>query len=90
MGHLVLRWATSTACGDGHLDIVAANDGGGSVSVLLGAGDGKFQAQAAFDVGTNPAHVAVGDFNRDGHLDIVTANEGSNTVSVLLWKPCAA
>jgi hypothetical protein len=76
--------------GDGHLDIVAANDLDNTVSVLLGTGSGSFQAQATFDVGSAPFDVAVGDFNGDGHLDIVSANEGSNTVSVLLGKPCGA
>lgn len=76
--------------GDGHLDIVAANYGFDTVSVLLGNGDGSFQAQATFGVGSGPSSVAVGDFNKDGYLDIVAVNVYDNTMSVLLGKPCGA
>ncbi|KAJ5987718.1 hypothetical protein N7481_002928 [Penicillium waksmanii] len=69
---------------DGYLDIVAANIGDNTVSVLLGTGSGIFQPQATFPVGVNPYGVAVGDFNRDGYLDIVVTNGGGNSVSVLL------
>jgi hypothetical protein len=40
----------------------------------------------AFDAGSNPVSVAVGDFNGDGHPDLVVANHDSNNVSVLLSK----
>jgi CheY-like chemotaxis protein len=45
-----------------------------------------FQAPLAFDAGSNPVSVAVGDFNRDGIADLVVANHASNNVSVLLGK----
>ena len=72
--------------GDGHLDIVTvtANARSGDVSVLLGVGDGTFQTQSRFAVGSQPESIALGDVDGDGHLDIVTANYGSNDVSVLL------
>ena len=60
--------------------------GRGGVAVLLGNGDGTFQAASSFAVGASPRSVALGDFNRDGHLDLVVANAGSNSVSVLLGK----
>ena len=56
----------------------------GTVSVLLGNGDGTFQAAVNYGAGTNPNSVAVGDFNGDGKPDLAVANGGSNTVSVLL------
>jgi hypothetical protein len=43
-----------------------------------------FATQQTFAVGTQPAAVAVGDFNGDGKPDLVIANASSNTVSVLL------
>ena len=79
--------------GDGKLDLVTTNEGSypdfaGSVSVLLGNGDGTFQAPQSFAAGVNPESIAVGDFNRDGKLDLATANNGSyylsGSVGVLL------
>jgi uncharacterized protein YfaP (DUF2135 family) len=78
--------------GDGKPDLVVADSCGtkgceaGSVSVLLGNGDGTFQPPMDFDTGPGAVSVATGDFNRDGKVDLVTANIGgnSNTVSILL------
>jgi hypothetical protein len=75
--------------GDGHLDIISANEAIGDVSVLLGHGDGTFGPNTDYGVGggavgDNPVGVALGDLNGDGKLDAVTANGGANTVSVLL------
>jgi hypothetical protein len=52
--------------------------------LLLGSGDGTFQTQQTFPVGSNPHSVAVADLNADGSPDLVTANAISDDVSVLL------
>jgi Ca2+-binding RTX toxin-like protein len=72
--------------GDGHLDIVAANNGSNTISVLLGNGNGGFAAAAGspLAVGLIPLSVALGDLDGNGNLDIVTADFNSNAVSVLL------
>ncbi len=70
--------------GDGRPDLVAANQYDGTVSVLLGNGDGSFQPRPALAVGYGPRSVAVADVNGDGKPDLVVANYGDNTVSVLL------
>jgi hypothetical protein len=78
---------------DNKLDLAVANSGDtfgsrGTVSVLLGRGDGTFQAATDFNAGLGSKSVAAGDFNRDGKADLVVANsyyfEGGNNVSVLL------
>jgi hypothetical protein len=74
--------------GDGILDLITMNGAtistGPTISVLLGNGDGTFQAHTDLPIpgGVEPGSVATGDFNRDGHVDLaVTA---SSNVSLLL------
>src|SRR5258708_4752859 len=59
--------------GDGKPDLAVA---GGVVSVLLGNGDGSFQAPVNYAAGSRPISVAVGDFNGDGKPDLAVANSG--------------
>jgi sugar lactone lactonase YvrE len=70
--------------GDGFMDVAVENYIANTVSVLLGNGDGTFQPQVSYAVGTSPERVLVADFNGDGVLDLVVANTGSNNLSVLL------
>jgi glucose/arabinose dehydrogenase len=74
---------TGDVNGDGKLDLAVANAGSGNVSVLLGNGNGTFQASANFATGVSPKSVTVADVSGDGRLDLVTADQGSSTVSVL-------
>jgi Bacterial Ig-like domain (group 3)/FG-GAP-like repeat len=68
--------------GNGKIDVLVANsgaaDGGffnsGSFAVLLGNGDGTFQAPVTYPVGPNPWSLAVADVNGDGKLDAVLAD----------------
>ncbi len=64
--------------GDGKVDLAVANPGNavgddGNVSILLGNGDGTFQAANNIAAGKNPFSIAVGDFNGDNRLDVVGA-----------------
>ena len=52
--------------------------------MLLGNGDGTFQAARNFGVGLAPMAVAVADFNGDGRPDLAAANYFEGTVSVLI------
>ena len=70
--------------GDGKLDLAMSDYGDNSVYVLLGNGDGTFQAAQTYLMGTHPAEIVVGDFNGDGKPDLAVSNVDSNTVSVLL------
>lgn len=70
--------------GDGNLDLVGADGGSNTVSILLGNGNGTFQTRSSVSVGTNPWSVTSADLNGDGKLDLVTADSGSNTASILL------
>jgi len=70
--------------GDGKAGLAVANVYSNTVSVLLGNGNGTFQAALNYGVAIMPVWVATGDFNGDGKTDLVVVNEGSNSVSVLL------
>lgn len=58
--------------GDGKLDL-ATEDYSGSVSVLLGNGDGTFQARPDYTAQGAATGVTIGDFNRDGIPDLAVA-----------------
>src|SRR5207247_4528042 len=71
--------------GDGKPDILLANQSRNAVGVLLGNGDGTFQAPMNFDTAGNlPESIAVGDFNGDGKLDVAVAHFDSTNVTMLL------
>jgi hypothetical protein len=67
---------------DGVPDLIIANIGNyssnhkpyGSVTVLLGRGDGRFQAPRRYFAGRNPSSIALADFNGDGNVDIAVTN----------------
>jgi hypothetical protein len=66
--------------GDGHLDLAVSNAFDESVTVLLGNGDGTFQAGQKY---RGYGRIAIGDFNRDGALDLVVSlNLGAVAVSL--------
>jgi hypothetical protein len=74
--------------GDGKLDLVAANSptlGSGSISALLGNGNGTFQSALNTMVGTRPRYFAAGDFNRDGKQDLaLTQTITDNNLRILV------
>ena len=59
---------------DGHLDLAVANYGevvgAGSVSILLGRGDGTFVGGATYPITFDPVAIVAGDLDGDGNLDL--------------------
>src|SRR5438094_7078867 len=79
-GQFLRAVAVSDFNGDGQPDLAAA--GADGVSVLLGNGDGTFQAALTFPAGSAPVSVAVGDFNGDGKPDLAVAGADAGSVLV--------
>jgi hypothetical protein len=70
--------------GDGRLDFAVDSGYSGTVSVLLGNGDGTFQPQSQYQTeGMGNGYFVVADLNNDGNLDL-TAPDNAGWVSVLL------
>jgi hypothetical protein len=69
---------------DGNPDAAAANVSDGTVSIVLGRGDGTFFPQQVVAVGGQPHGLAVLDADGDGDPDIATANTSGNNVSLIL------
>jgi hypothetical protein len=78
--------AIADITGDGKLDIITANEGGNSISVLPNQGQRTFGAAIELPTGLSPEAVVVGDFNGDKILDVATPNLLDGTVTVLLGK----
>ena len=76
--------AVADANGDGRPDLIVANRGSSTVSVLLGNGNGTFGPQQTYQTGGSPTSIAVGDLNGDGVPDLAIANLTSGFASVLL------
>jgi hypothetical protein len=77
--------------GDGKLDLAVANSGSGTVSILLGNGDGTLRSAVNYDAAVaTPVALSKGDFNSDGKLDLAVFSPGDTgtlalgVVSILL------
>ncbi len=70
--------------GDGKIDLVSANAGDGTVSVLMNntnPGDTtiSFDSQVVFTVGDDPENLVAADVDGDGRLDLVVLNTGASS-----------
>lgn len=72
--------------GDGIPDTVAANLEHGSISLLLGMGNGTFMGPRVVALGQSPAWVVVVDLNRDGRGDVVATDLADHRLRVLLSR----
>lgn len=74
---------------DGKPDLICANSGTNTLSVLTNNGSGSFVLASTPGVGVGPYAVTSADVNSDGKMDLICANYGSgagNTLSVLTNK----
>jgi hypothetical protein len=72
--------------GDGILDLAMANennDNGGSVTVLIGNGDGSFGDPKNYrTTGLAAQSITIGDFNGDGKTDIVASTADGSPLNI--------
>jgi Flp pilus assembly secretin CpaC len=74
---------------DGFPDLAVANQNDGTISILLGKGDGTFAAQTVIPIpvgatASSPSAIATGDFNDDGNIDIAVTDMANSRVMILL------
>jgi hypothetical protein len=76
--------------GDGHPDIVVANDNAydpedlNTLYILLNNGNGTFSAGAVYQTGAESLNVSIADLNGDGVPDLVVASAFNQGIMVLL------
>ena len=70
--------------GDGIPDLAVGNRNDGTVTILLGHGDGTFTPATTVPNVPSATAIAVGDFNNDGKVDLAVINQGWNQVTILL------
>jgi len=69
--------------GDGKLDLICANTGDNTLTVLTNNGSSVFGSNATYTVGAYPVSVVAADINGDGKVDLICANFNDRTISVL-------
>ena len=87
-----LSIVTADFNGDGKLDLAVDNSCGvsstcgrpGTVSILLGNGDGTFQPHTDYPAGDFPYTIVAGDFNGDGKMDLAVTDLDSQMLNILL------
>jgi hypothetical protein len=85
-GQGAVALATADLNSDGELDLITVNRGS-TVSVLLGNGDGTFQAAINYSLLPTPSAIVTGDFNGDGRVDVAVFTVASSAppfISILL------
>lgn len=74
--------AVADLTSDGRGDVVVANAGSNTISIILQNSDGSFGTPVSRPVGNNPSAVALADIDGDFRTDILVTNRDDNTLTV--------
>ena len=80
VGTTPVSMATGDFNADGLADLAVANTASGSVSILLGNGDGTFATAVDYPALTSPQAIVAADFNADGNTDLAVAGASAGTI----------
>jgi hypothetical protein len=69
---------------DGHIDMVVANQGGGTITVFWGHADGLFMPGLRYTMGGRPTEVALVPLTGESPYAILTTDVDTDTVSIRL------
>jgi FG-GAP-like repeat len=69
---------------DNEMNLVAANYGDTTVTVLLSHENQIFSTSTTCPVGLRPQFLTSADYNNDHKLDLIVANAGDNSISLFL------
>ncbi len=83
VGNGPLSVTSADVNGDGHPDLISANENAKTLTVLTNDGNGGFALASSPSVGNGPLSVTSADVNGDGHPDLASANFNANTLTVL-------
>jgi hypothetical protein len=84
-GPLPYHMALANVDGAGGIDVITANRGDNTISLLRNtpAGIFAFAPGVSFPTGQDPVGLATGDLDKDGRVDIVVANNDSDSITIL-------
>jgi photosystem II stability/assembly factor-like uncharacterized protein len=74
---------TTDINGDGKRDLISSSFDTGTISLLLGDGDGGFNRQMSLPVFNSPSMIATGDFDQDGRIDLAIPRNGVPIIAVV-------
>ena len=74
--------AVADVNGDGKPDLICANGGINTLTVLTNNGYGVFGSNATLNVGAFPTSVVAADINGDGKPDLICANDSGNSLTI--------
>jgi hypothetical protein len=83
VGNVPVSVTAADVNGDGKVDLICANLGDDSLTVLTNNGNGGFAIAGTNAVGHYPWSVTAADVNGDGKVDLICANFSDNTLTVL-------